>query len=350
MRSLRNSLVLICAFLVYAIAAAGGQPNSELTYQAIAMWRGHLYVDWAAAGINEKILWGGHWYILHPPLAAFVMALAMPMGLSQITVLTFLAALSAMLVYRLTASMWLTAFYAFGTVVCYEATVGAPWGFVLILSTIPTLMALLADDPTQAGIWAGIAFLARYDLVLAWPLYLLRWRSWKPLIGCIAALGVYVWYNQIRFGTWTDIAMFEWHRVDPQGIALKGGMFGLKYLPMNLYTALFMAPKYDPTYVMCPSMAGQAIVLTSPAFLLALRARLTRATAALWATIILVMGPAMLVYANGHEQFGARYWIQVYPFLLALMAREKLDQLGYVLIAASIVLCTVGATELRLGR
>ena len=37
-------------------------------------------------------------------------------------------------------------------------------------------------------------------------------------------------------------------------------------------------------------------------------------------TALLVSIPSLLCYANGFEQFGTRHYLQVFPFLLVLMA------------------------------
>ena len=40
------------------------------------------------------------------------------------------------------ARLWLTFFFGLGTIIWYEAQLGAVWGFCLVLSVAPTLCAL----------------------------------------------------------------------------------------------------------------------------------------------------------------------------------------------------------------
>jgi hypothetical protein len=62
-------------------------------------------------------------------------------------------------------------------------------------------------------------------------------------------------------------------------------------------------------------------VLDSPAFILALSPSIKSAiTQALWAAVLLPIIPVFIWYWNGTSQFGTRYYIQIFPFLLVLMA------------------------------
>jgi hypothetical protein len=96
---------------------------------------------------------------------------------------------------------------------------------------------------------------------------------------------------------------------------------------------------------------GQALILTSPAFILALRPSFLRPIPALvLAAAILSSGPSLLVYASGFAQLGPRYYVQVYPFLLTLIALgvpRKVDQLTRILIVVSIVLVAFFTWQVR---
>ena len=102
-----------------------------------------------------------------------------------------------------------------------------------------------------------------------------------------------------------------------------------------------------------PQGAGQSILLTSPAFILALRPSLKRAVAALmWLATLLTMTPSMFWYASGFVQFGPRYWVQAYPFLLVLVAlgvgaSKPADQLTRILILVSIVIVGFGVAHIH---
>jgi len=172
-------------------------------------------------------------------------------------------------------------------------------------------------------------------------------------VGLLPAIGIYVWFSEVRYASIFDKSLWLWYIQDPLLYVHSHGTFSIHYLPWNLYTALFMAPNFSESFPWVrPHRMGQALILTSPGFLLALRAPLSRLEVRLlWACTMLAMVPAMLVYANGFDQFGARYWIQAFPFLLALIAlglRERgLGQDGKILVAVSIVLIAYGMWSVR---
>lgn len=100
-----------------------------------------------------------------------------------------------------------------------------------------------------------------------------------------------------------------------------------------------MAPNFQWRFPwIVPTPAGQSLLTTSPALILALRASLTEGeTWLLWAATALVMCGALLVYSNGIAQVGYRYGIMALPFLLVLMSKGPMDQLAKILIGVSIM-------------
>jgi hypothetical protein len=70
----------------------------------------------------------------------------------------------------------------------------------------------------------------------------------------------------------------------------------------------------------------------------------------LWVAVLLGSAASLSVYANGFVQFGTRYWIQVFPFLLVLIALgtgKRADQLTKVLIIASILIIVFSVWHIR---
>lgn len=393
------------AFLAFAAAylllMAHRTGYDEHVRQAWAILHGHAYI---ATPVWEEAIRHGHAYILHPPLASWLMLPIVALWgqrTNQTVIGAIAGAAGCAACWRFCAGItagetfytrvqnslvpaggaaaaWLTAFLGFGTVFGYEATLGASWGLCLVLSVPFTFLAL--DEainrrrPLRAGIYAGLAALSRYDLVMAWPVYWmlagrerqhphpdpLPQRSGRGdlLWGFGAAAALYVAWAWVRFDGPIDISLWLWYLQDPiRATTGRWGAFSPHYLPLGLYTALFMAPGFQPTFPwLRPQMFGQALIFTSPALLLALRAgprTKVRATGApvtvwLWAAVGLTMAGALCVYSNGVEQFGARYWIQALPFLIALMAMGWRDDVtSRVLIALSILLTVSGSATVR---
>ena len=369
-----------CAFAVgilflgfYAATTSPPTPYNEHVRLAWALLHGHTWVE--APGYMEHVVVGGRSYILHPPLAAILALPAVAIwgeAANQTAVAVVLGAISIALWWRLmgrlgldvSAKVWLTLFFGLGTTLWYEATLGSSWDFAL-LASVPFTLAALGEvfgeaRPSVVGVLAALAALARYDLVMAWPMYVLmlaargrplRELGWM-LPGFAGAALVYVAYNEVRFGTPNDLALWLWYGQDKYRFSRPGGPFALRDLPFNLYTLLFMAPGYSDKFPWIhPEFMGQALILTSPAFVLALRPSFLKPIPALvLAAAILSSGPSLLVYASGFAQLGPRYYVQVYPFLLTLIALgvpRKLDQLTKILIVVSIVFVVFFTWQVR---
>lgn len=356
-------------FLLYALTSAPKTEYNEHVVLADALLHGHTWI--ARNREMEQAIFQGRAYIVHPPLSAFLLVPFVAVfgaALNQTAVCIAIGALSCALAWHLTRVLdstslrvWLTGFFGVGTTFWYEATLGNSWDFALVLSTVPTFLALIEilgeANPLAVGIFAGLAALARYDLALAWPFYfailLIRhgWGALRVLVGFGLTAAVFLWFNEARFGSVFDIALSVYARKDPwlQG----GGPFQLRFLPTNLYTLLFISPVLDDQFpYIHPQMGGQALILTSPAFLLALRPDFRKPVPLL---LLLAagfsMGPALLVYASGFMQFGTRYYVQVFPLLFALMVlgvKERgLDQMGKILIVFSVLLVAFGVWHIR---
>jgi hypothetical protein len=363
-----------CLFLAfYTLTSAEKTHFDEHVRLADAFLHGHTWIE--PPSYMERANYAGHAYIVHPPLPALILVpLVAIFGptLNQTMVSVVVGAFSVALVWRLCgliasgAQVWLTIFFGVGTTFWYEATLGDSWNFAVVMSVPATLLVLNElfgkARPFVVGLWAGLAALARYDMVLAWPFYLAllwargqSWRSLRAVGGFAIAVAISVWFNEVRFGKLSDISLWLFTRQDGWLQQRMGGgpPIQLRFLPGNIYAVLFMAPDLDGRFpYIHPQIQGQALVLTSPAFLLALRPSFRRAIPVL---ILLAagfcMGPALLWYANGFMQFGMRFYVQVFPFLMVLMALGAqelgIDQMGKILIVISVILVAYGTWHIR---
>ena len=155
----------------------------------------------------------------------------------------------------------------------------------------------------------------------------------------------WLWYDQARWGTWTDIGYVAWYHRDPAG-APTGLPFQLAYLPYELRSFFLQAPAFVARWpFVIPSISGVALTFTSPALLFALWAKQPRSiVVGLWAATVVVAAPSFLYYVNGFAQYGMRHALDFEPFLFALMAlaaaRIGLPVLARIAIAWS---CLAGA-------
>ena len=337
------------------------------------MLHGHLWVE-PLPGYMEHVTANGHQYILHPLGSALVCLPFVAMGITdQRLISCLLGVVAALLCYQLTRSGWLTAFFVCGTTFLYEATLGASWNFCCIASCVFTFAALCElnrnerflahfrlDDSrvdysraSLIGLWCVLAALCRYDLVLTWPAYAwVIYDSHCALNGnsrlslnrlALAKIGVcgifatiagivYVWYNYERFHTFWDGSMWLWYAQDTYRLQRPFGPLSYRYIPWALYTLFFMAPNYQGGFPWIrPQLMGQSLLSLSPAFLLA------RPSPYL-AMAVLCSIPPLMWYASGFVQFGARYYVEAFPFLIASMRSSSQSPSAKALIAASMVL------------
>jgi hypothetical protein len=364
-----STLAVFSAFLAfYAVTGYAETGYNEQVRQAVAFLHGHTYIDAPEHSYIEYYQVGAYKYALQSPLPAVLLiplaaiwGIDAPQTAFSVIIGAFDVALAWCLLgkFRLNVNtrVWLTLFFGAGTVFWYQAIQGRTWDIPFVVAVLFTLAALIETfgkaRPIWLGIFGGLAALSRYELALIGPVYAAlaytRGRSIRELLwmapGFAVAGVAFVGFNEIRYGSFFDTGILAFGPKVPR--------LGLRYLPGNLYTIFFIPPQMDTTFpYLHPIGMGQALTFTSPAFVLALRANCRRVPALMmWLATILGSGAALLWYANGYSQFGTRLYLQIFPFLLVLMAlgtRRRADQLTKILIGASIALVTFGIWHIHM--
>ena len=363
-----SQFAVFVTFLVFYSITAGSDtsPFNAHVRQAFALNHRHTYID--APNYIEHAQIGPFSYQLHPILPAlFLMPFTAIWGMdtNQTMFSIVFGAIDVALAWRLlgrfrltvNARAWLTVFFGAGTIVWYETVHGTSWGVSMVVAIAMTLFALdetFADSrPAIAGSFAALAALARYDLAFVWPIYLallyLRGRSIRDLLwfipGCAVVAIVYVTFNEIRYQSPFDRGVFIF--ADPGS-----HLFGFEHFPGNFYTLFFMSTRLDGSFpYIHPTFGGQALILTSPAFILALRPSFLRIqTALIGLATIIAMTPSLFYFTNGFSQYGTRHYLHAFPFLLLLMAfgvHRRADQLTRILIVLSVLLIAFGVWHER---
>lgn len=128
------------------------------------------------------------------------------------------------------------------------------------------------------------------------------------------------------------------------------GCFAWSYVPQHLYTMLFRAPELITAWpFLRPHPAGMALIFTSPVIVRLLAGSTDRAW--LWASPIpLIVGPILVYFSTGWVQFGYRYSLDWWPFLLVVLAfslDERPRAIDVALLTASIVMNGLGAYWVR---
>src|SRR5271156_900145 len=165
--------------------------------------------------------------------------------------------------------IWLTTFFAAGTIIWSETINGGSWQVSMLVAVLMTLLALNEvfghARPFYVGLWAGLAALARYGLCLIWPMYLVlcavRNKAVRgtdatsdafryPFIDTaaiwigfgLAGIG-YVAFNQFRYGTPIDVGLLYYNPLNGNlPVAQRPTLFALRYFPGNFFTLFYMAP------------------------------------------------------------------------------------------------------------
>ena len=363
-----SQFAVFVVFLTFYSTTAGSDssPFNAHVRQAFALIHGHSYID--APNYIEHAQIGPYSYQLHPILPSLMLmpfAAFWGMDTNQTIFSIVIGALDVALAWRLlgrfrltvNARTWLTVFFGAGTIVWYETIHGTSWGVSMVVAIAMTLIAL--DEtfgegrPALVGIFAALAALARYDLAFVWPIFVallfIRGRSIRELTrfipGCVAVGVVYIWFNEVRYHSMFDRGVFIFA---PPGSHL----FGWEHFPGNFYTLFFMSTRLDSSFpYIHPTFGGQALLLTSPAFLLALRPSFRKIqTALVGMAALIAMTPSLFYFTNGFAQYGTRHYLHTFPFLLLLMAfgvHRRVDQMTRILIVVSVLLIAFGVWHER---
>ena len=260
------------------------------------------------------------------------------------------------------ATYWLASLGALGTLLLPLAVARSYYYLAHLEAMLLTFAALIEwrgrRRPWLVGTGLGLAALARPTVILATiPFglaYLFERRDrlrnvFAYSAPVAAAVGVMGLYNLGRFGSPIETGYAHAHLTSTiLADRREMGLFSVAHAEDNLRRLLtrgFEIRREWPNLV--PDPFGHSIFVTTPAVLLALGAGLRdRATWPLWSAAVLVFVPLVLYYGGGgYATYGYRYFLDVMPFLLALVALAARRHFGWLekgLIALSIAFCVYG--------
>jgi hypothetical protein len=380
LRRIPGALVAaVVAFLVI-LASSHLRSTHQNNYVRVAYaWlHGRMWIDWPGRWMDavQYPPQTGHYYGVDGPVPAlFMVPLVAIWGnaANQTLVAIVFAAVAVGLAWVLAERLgvkdsgtlaFLALFLAAGTDLWWCAMLGDVW-FLAHLVAMAFIFGALVELTGKArgwvvGLCVVLAAGARFPEVAAFPMF--AWGLWSGAFGTpptreqriarlrsfgavlASAAVAFVGYDELMWGTVLDIGHTVYYHADAWG-SPTGSPFQLGYLPYQIYSFFFRAPilvewlqKAQWPYVK-PDTNGIALTFTSPALVLAFRAKQPRnVVIALWITTALVAAPAFFYYLNGWVQFGARHALDFMPYLFALMAlgvRERLPRWGVALIIYS---------------
>jgi hypothetical protein len=341
-------------------------PYDNYVLLAQALLHGHAWIDWPGAYI-DALQHGGRYYVIEAPLPAILLLPFVAIfgtATNQTLLAMVLAAISVGAAWELgerfglhrTANAWICAFVLAGTDLLWCAMLGDVWFIAHVSAFCFTMLALVELAGRRRGwlvaLFAACAFESRFSMIAALPIYayLLTThseRSRKSILSFAAVLAgvavLWLLYNRVRWGAWSDIGYTAWYHQDQAGMPT-GSPFRLEYLPNQLWSFFVQTPTPLPAFPwLRPEFSGVALTWTSPALLLAFFARRPVGwVVALWVGALTTALPNFLYYVNGYAQFGMRHALDFEPFLVALMmlaVRDRFPRWGYALVAYS---CAAG--------
>ncbi len=352
-------IFFLLAFFVYFLTQPKIEnPFNYFIYLAEAFLSGRLYVVDTPFYFEELIKSNGKFYTIYPPMPAVLLipfVATWGKAFSQVLASLILGAVNVSLVYllmrrlteKLDIQIWMTVLFGFGTIYWYTASIGSVWYIAQIASLFFLILAIYETfglrRPLLIGLLLGASYWSRVPVILSLPFFvimlsdkwLIRERTGsilrririKPILLLFAGVGVFVLlnflYNYLRFGSPFDVA-YSLHeisaakeRVSPW---FNKGLFNLSYFKHHLYVFLLHPPAIiDAWPYIVPSMAGLSVLITTPIFIFAFFAGIrNKFSLACWSAIIPI---ALLIFTKsgtGWTQFGYRYALDFYPFLLLL--------------------------------
>ncbi|MBD5655982.1 MAG: hypothetical protein IAI50_12495, partial [Candidatus Eremiobacteraeota bacterium] len=332
------------AFVTFAILCAAGfhaTPYDNYVLLADAFRHGRVWIDWPGSYI-DALPYAGRYYVIEAPLPALLLlpaVLVRGTAVSQSLLAALLGGLATFAGYEIArvlgvarrTTLLLCAFLLLGTDLFWCATFGDVWFVAHVAAVAFTLLAILELLGKRRGLlvalFAVCALESRFTMVLALPVYAgMLWfgtgldperdrnarASRQSLIAfafvIAAAVPLWVWYNELRWGLPYDIGYTAWYHQDQAGEP-SGSPFRLAYLPMQLTSFFVQYPDFRPVFpFLIPSIAGVALTWTSPALGLAFLVRSpVRLVAAMWLATALCAAPNFVYYVNGIAQFGMRH-------------------------------------------
>jgi hypothetical protein len=361
----------IVAFAVTALLShLRATPYNNFVLLAQALLHGRTWIDWPGSYI-DALRYNGRYYVIEAPLPAILLLPFVAIFGAQTNQTVLGAVLCAVAVgaswelgerlgLRPAANAWICAFFLAGTDLLWCATFGDVWFLAHVSAVCFTMLAMVEIAGKRRGwlvaLLAACAFESRFSMVAAIPVYAYllnapsvchpeerpQGASRRAFASVLVVAGaLWLLYNRLRWGTWTDIGYTTWYHQDQVGMPT-GSPFRFSYLPYQLWSFFVQTPEVLPAYPwLRPDFSGVALTWTSPALVLAFFARKPAVwVVPLWIAAILTAAPNFLYYVNGFAQFGMRHALDFEPFLVVLMmlaVRERLAWWSEALIAYSVV-------------
>lgn len=340
------SLIFVIFIFIYLASSAGTTYYDYFTRLASSFLQGKVYLNQNPPWLNELItLEPGKYTFVNPPMPGI---LATPFvfvfgkNFEQQYLAHILGAGIVILTYLLTLrfkkdkkiALWVSLTVGLGSILWYMSSTGSVWYLGQITAFFFMMMALFenfgARRPLLIGILLSCALLSRLQVIFAVPFFLTYVSENKRakevgqyLLGLFVFVFLYSSYNSLRFGA----PHITGYRLLPNIFDepwFSEGQFSLSYIPRHLNLLFLQLPKViDHAPYIYPSWAGLSTVLTTPTFVYAFTNLKKDKLTILSFAAILGIGLINFSYGStGFTQFGYRYAMDFYPFLILLVIKS----------------------------
>jgi len=359
-------LIFIITLVVYYLTSAGKTPYNYFTRLGASFLKGKYYLTQNPAWLNELIPAGHNkYYVVYPPMPA-ILSIPFVFILKDFFQQQYLAHLLGAGIVLLTINLslkikkdiklaiWSGLLVGFGTIIWYLSSTGSSWLLGQVTSCFFLMLALNESfskkRPFLVGIFLGASYLSRLTTILSLPLfiYLIKGRTkrkniFKLVLGTLSFFIFNSFYNFIRFGTIFDKGYLLIPGVLNE-IWYKKGLFHLSYIPRHLKIIFASFPIFQKEFpFILPSWAGLSIWITTPAFVYSLFSNIKEKVVKIsWLVVILI---SLVIFSHGttgFAQFGYRFAVDFYPFLIFLtikaVSKDKLKWHHIVLLLISILI------------
>lgn len=391
----RGALLLLAALAMAALLVAGlamqalGEPGGTNSYAALAeaFLNGRLHVD-ACMDVDCAYYDGRDWVIFPPFPAVVAMPFVALFGTDFsgfIPLATLASGISLVFWWRIFdrlsvdrwTAVWLVLAIGFATPLYFVTIRGdGVWFFAQSIAFLLVAVAIhevvRGGSLLLAGACIGLAFLTRQFTILylpflfalalrpGEPLVSLKWPHWRRALALglpvVAAVMVYLVYNQVRFGNPLDTG-YGYIAPPPAGEEnmisdriRDHGLFSSAYLLFNalyLFVQGFHA-QFDGPYLTDLSgldPSGASILAASPFILLAFFTPMRRPVVIGLLVSAAMIAPMLFYHSNGFSQYNVqRYtldWLPILFVMLALAVKPGLRPALQVLVTYAIGLNVV---------
>lgn len=330
---------------IYYFTSNGNTPYDYFTRLAASFLEGKYYLTEAPPWLNELVpLATGKYAVVFPPAPALLLiplVAVFGQNFPQQYLAHFLGAgvgvlfffLSLRIKKSLKLALWSTLAFSLGSIVWFLSATGSVWYLGQVTGTFFLTAAILKSTqkrPYATGVFLGLAYLSRVTAILALPFFVFSFLEKNKLkqslpalikmaLGILPLLLLDFGYNYIRFGSIINegYALIPGVLTEPW---FAKGLIHPSYIPNHLKVIFTQLPLFQNTAPFIkPSWVGLAIWITSPFFVYSLWANI-KEKANLWAWLV-TSAIALLVFSHGSlgfTQFGHRYAVDFYPFLMLL--------------------------------